>query len=53
MANNFNIDKAERALEIAMSKSDNKFLDENLEAAKKIYDFLVGKSHHFLNNETK
>jgi hypothetical protein len=47
MANNFNIDKAERALEIAMSKSNNKFLDENLEAAKKIYDFFSRKVSSF------
>ena len=53
MSNNFNIDKAERALEIAINNSNNKFLDENLEAAKKIYDFLIGKSHHFLNDEIK
>ena len=46
----FRFEQAEKAIEMALQLNEGKsalHLDEFLIDAKKIYDFMVGESHHF------
>lgn len=52
MSNNFKFDKAEQAIYFTFKKDPLKNIDEALLDAKKVYDFLAGSSHHFLDNGT-
>jgi hypothetical protein len=51
MQDRFNFEVADRAISLTLDRFNDENVDETLKIAKRIYDFLMGSSCHFVDKD--